>query len=216
MGPVLAALAVVALLGGVWFVLKGRGDAPSAADSAGGAGPATRAGGRARVDWLIGVAGDVAGKEFHVGERVVTIGRAPANLVQTTDPEASRKHCQLRMVGDTLELTDMSSRNGTEVNGQFVKAARLSYGDRIRIGDAELVFMRHPAAGTDSGLDRKVAGRVAVKSTKFGQGLEYKGVIAQTIAQCDGDLRRAADVLGCDLETLERLIEKEKRSSGQG
>ena len=71
-----------------------------------------------------------------------TIGRAPradfivdANLV-------SRLHCRVAAGASELEVVDLDSTNGTFVNGQRVARARLTDGDRLGVGNVELVISR--------------------------------------------------------------------------
>ena len=50
----------------------------------------------------------------------------------------SRLHCRLEAGEETLEVIDLASRNGTFVNDKRVDRARLTSGDRLRIGRVEL------------------------------------------------------------------------------
>ena len=64
---------------------------------------------------------------------VVRIGRAPDNTVVLDDLLVSRYHAQLRL-GQPAELVDLSSANGTFVNGHKVERALVGPGDTIGIG----------------------------------------------------------------------------------
>jgi pSer/pThr/pTyr-binding forkhead associated (FHA) protein len=46
----------------------------------------------------------------------------------------SRKHCQLSIEEDTLNVRDLGSRNGTYVNGRQSEASAVAAGDRIQVG----------------------------------------------------------------------------------
>jgi hypothetical protein len=72
-------------------------------------------------------------------ERAV-IGRSRECEIQIADPNVSRQHAELRREGDGYAIVDLGSTNGIEVNGQRVKRATLSPGDRISLGQTELVF----------------------------------------------------------------------------
>ena len=76
--------------------------------------------------------------------RTSVIGRGGEADIQVTDIGASRKHAELRVVGDGngthVELHDLGSTNGTLVNGQRISAATLTDGDRITIGTTSLVY----------------------------------------------------------------------------
>lgn len=79
----------------------------------------------------------------------LTIGRHPSNdLALADDAEVSRVHAVLERVGPAWVLRDLSSRNGTAVNGDRISADRpLAAGDEVRIGATRLIFRSEdPAA----------------------------------------------------------------------
>jgi pSer/pThr/pTyr-binding forkhead associated (FHA) protein len=79
-------------------------------------------------------AGPLAGRRVEVASALV-LGRQAADLV-IEDPQVSRRHASVRPAGDTLEVEDHRSRNGTWVNGARVDGTtRLAPGDRVRVGD---------------------------------------------------------------------------------
>ncbi|MEC9071655.1 MAG: FHA domain-containing protein [Myxococcota bacterium] len=160
-----------------------------------------------RVNWLIGVGGDMVGKRFHIGDQTITIGRATSNYIQTSDAQASRTHCQLRAQGDTIVALDMNSSNGTLVNGEKMSEVVLSEGDTISIGAAAFTFRRSLDAATeqtDDGLASRVAGGVATDQTMGVQGLN--SIIADTVKACDGDLEKAAQIIGCDVDFIQAMM----------
>jgi pSer/pThr/pTyr-binding forkhead associated (FHA) protein len=79
------------------------------------------------------------------------IGRAPScDLVLPSDQLASRRHSQLEFDGLTYTIRDLGSSNGTYVNGEEIhQATPLTDGDKITVGEHELVFARTPARTTD-------------------------------------------------------------------
>ena len=70
----------------------------------------------------------------------VSIGREAGNLVQLEDNEVSRRHAEIRHVGEAFIVGDLKSSNGTYLNEARVERAELSSGDRIRIGEVEIEF----------------------------------------------------------------------------
>ncbi len=72
----------------------------------------------------------------------VTIGRESSNYVRLDDHEVSRRHAEIRRVGDTLVVGDLRSSNGTFVNDRKVDRAELAGGDRIRVGRTVLVYAK--------------------------------------------------------------------------
>lgn len=73
-------------------------------------------------------------------EDVVTIGRAPDNLIHLDDPSISSRHAEVHVEESRYELRDVGSTNGTFVNGQAVSATNLRPGDRVRFGRVETRF----------------------------------------------------------------------------
>ena len=61
---------------------------------------------------------------------------------QLADPNASRRHAELRLEGAAYWIIDLDSTNGLEVNGRRLKRAKLEDGDRIVLGSTELTFAR--------------------------------------------------------------------------
>src|SRR5215831_8663540 len=66
--------------------------------------------------------------------KVLRIGRAPDNDVVISDLSVSRHHAELRRVGDSYQIADLDSHNGTFVNGQRVVTAPLTEGDIVSVG----------------------------------------------------------------------------------
>lgn len=84
---------------------------------------------------LIVIAGSDMGRTFTVapGETAL-VGRNPAAAVCLTDDGVSRNHCQIVNQGSEVVLHDLGSSNGTFVNGEPVREARLRTGDVIVAG----------------------------------------------------------------------------------
>jgi pSer/pThr/pTyr-binding forkhead associated (FHA) protein len=77
-----------------------------------------------------------------VDSRRAVIGRSRECDIQISDPNASRRHAEIRRDGDTFSVVDLGSTNGTDLNGRRTQRATLSDGDRITIGTTDLVFHR--------------------------------------------------------------------------
>jgi pSer/pThr/pTyr-binding forkhead associated (FHA) protein len=71
-----------------------------------------------------------------------TIGRDAASNIVVREPSVSRSHAEVRAEGGEYVL-HTSGATGTRLNGHMVNTPqRLSDGDRIDIGTAELTFRR--------------------------------------------------------------------------
>ena len=82
----------------------------------------------------------VGGRTHEVDGKRAVIGRSRECDIQIADPNASRRHAELRREGDGFSIVDLGSTNGLEVNGRRTQRAKLSDGDRVTIGTTELVF----------------------------------------------------------------------------
>jgi ABC transport system ATP-binding/permease protein len=72
-----------------------------------------------------------------------TLGRAIGADFILDVALVSRVHCRLTALPDgDLEVRDLESTNGTFVNGQRVASARLTPGDKLKVGRVELVALR--------------------------------------------------------------------------
>lgn len=80
-----------------------------------------------------------------------TIGRSPYCSVQLMSLQASREHAAISVAGDTATLSDLSSRNGTYLNGRkLTEPTRLLIGDKITIGGLELLVFESASVADDA------------------------------------------------------------------
>jgi hypothetical protein len=85
----------------------------------------------------------VAGDRRHeITKRVTVLGRSQGSDIRLADPNISRRHAELRQQGTAYWIVDLGSTNGIEVNGARVERAKLEHGDRVALGESELVFSR--------------------------------------------------------------------------
>jgi len=76
-----------------------------------------------------------------------TIGREGCDIV-LPDPEVSRRHAQVRTVGDDAAIEDLGSTNGTFLNDRRVDAVTtLRTGDVLRFGNT-VWHVQAPGAAT--------------------------------------------------------------------
>ncbi|HEX2123928.1 MAG TPA: SpoIIE family protein phosphatase [Thermoanaerobaculia bacterium] len=86
-------------------------------------------------------------------EAAVSIGRASDCSIPIKDRYLSRKHAEIVAIGNAWVLKDLGSANGTYLNGSRVERDEtLRPGDRIRLGDTEIVF-----EATERNTDRFIA-----------------------------------------------------------
>ena len=76
---------------------------------------------------------------FRLGSGAIkTIGRAARADFILDRALVSRLHCRLTAGDENMEVQDLSSTNGTFVNDTRVECAKLTKGDRLRVGRVEL------------------------------------------------------------------------------
>ena len=114
-----------------------------------------------------------------LGRDIVMIGRAPLNQIVIDHPTVSAHHAVLLRTGDSYSLKDLNSRNGTQINGDFVSDAELKDGDTVRFGSVIAVF---------AGAYRKPCSSHGIR--KFWMSISSKGTqpIALAIASTSSNL----------------------------
>ena len=71
----------------------------------------------------------------------VTVGREESNDVQLDDATASRRHAVFERLAAGWSVTDIGSKNGTMVNGDYIDQPRpLFSGDEITLGGTRLIY----------------------------------------------------------------------------
>jgi sigma-B regulation protein RsbU (phosphoserine phosphatase) len=97
------------------------------------------------------VTGDAAGQIIDLKHEITVIGRSPECHIVLDPNGVSRRHAEIRRVGEAFYLADLRSRNKTKVNNSEVHEGndhRLQAGDRINICDVEFVYYIAPPKET--------------------------------------------------------------------
>jgi pSer/pThr/pTyr-binding forkhead associated (FHA) protein len=85
---------------------------------------------------LVRIDEDPTLREF--ADETVTIGRSASNHVVLRDHRISRLHARLEWDGEEVRLVDLSSANGTFLNGTRHDTGALKAGDLVAIGPFRL------------------------------------------------------------------------------
>lgn len=93
---------------------------------------------------LIAINGATKGTTFPLDSDEVSIGRESANLVSLNHSSISRRHCIISRDDQDFTVRDLGSFNGTFVNEIPVTEQKLLHGDRLRIGNIQLLFVTEP------------------------------------------------------------------------
>src|SRR5207248_2877438 len=96
--------------------------------------------------------GKYQGGEYPLpGEKEIVIGRGGELDIVLVEDMVSRKHAKITTQGGKIVIQDLGSTNGTFVNGEKIKRARLKEGDRVLIGTSILkVIAGEAGAGPPS------------------------------------------------------------------
>lgn len=78
---------------------------------------------------------------YPVEEDGTVYGRAGGDLVQIMDQEISKRHMKVYRKDGEWRILDLSSRNGTFVNGERIQSGYVKSGDSVRIGGTTLLFV---------------------------------------------------------------------------
>src|SRR5262252_6143652 len=89
---------------------------------------------------LIAVEGPLKGTLLVLDRPEVFVGRERSNTLSIDDASVSRRHFSIVRQGEKFTLRDLSSHNGTYLNGKAVREAVLNVGDRIQVGKTVLLF----------------------------------------------------------------------------
>ena len=95
---------------------------------------------------------DGSTKNFAMPSTVTVIGRREDCDLCIPLMIVSRKHCQLNIEEDKLNVRDLGSRNGTFINGRQIEASAVSPGDRIKIGPVSFAVQIDGDPASDSAI----------------------------------------------------------------
>jgi hypothetical protein len=93
------------------------------------------------------ISGKYQGGEFPLlADREIVVGRSSDLDMVLVEDMVSRKHAKIAAENGQIVIQDLGSTNGTFVNGEKVKRARLQEGDRILIGTSIIKLVASDAS----------------------------------------------------------------------
>ncbi len=116
----------------------------------------------------------LTGRAHELKVEKTTIGRVDDNTFPIPEASVSSHHCEILLRGSDIVLRDLSSTNGTFINGQqIVGEAILKSGQIIRLGQVE---MRLEAVEAKSAASKKLPDQTMVipQGVKLGQDTSTK------------------------------------------
>lgn len=80
-------------------------------------------------------------KELTLSKLRTSIGRRPSSDIMLDSLAVSGEHAVLQLSGNEVYVEDLSSTNGTYVNGKLAKERQLQNGDVVEIGRFKLEYI---------------------------------------------------------------------------
>ncbi len=97
------------------------------------------------------ISGKYQGGEYPLpSEREIVIGRGGELDIVLVEDMVSRKHAKITTQQGKIVIQDLGSTNGTFVNGEKIKRARLKEGDRVLIGTSILKLIAEADANDEN------------------------------------------------------------------
>ncbi|MFK7985891.1 MAG: DUF4388 domain-containing protein [Sandaracinaceae bacterium] len=109
------------------------------------------------------ISGKYQGGEFPLpNTKEIVVGRSSELDMVLVEDMVSRRHAKITVTGDQIFIQDLGSTNGTFVNGEKIKRARLQEGDHILIGTSIIKLIANDGGAPDKSkhnLEDVAAGR---------------------------------------------------------
>ncbi len=147
--------------------------------------------------------GQQAGRRITIVHWPATIGRDAGSIIPIDDGRVSRYHARIKKRDQLYILEDLDSKNGTWLNGDKVINSVINSGDKILVGDTEIVFLT-PEAQIDLATELLDLDHMAI-GADFD---EISGPIEISALQ-DGAGSAQARRLGSDLELSSQALSAE-------
>lgn len=138
--------------------------------------------------------GDHAGRVLKLDGGTAMIGRSSkCELALKGSAGVSRRHCKLQLINSRYAVIDLSSRNGTVVNGKDVSRKFLSDGDVLAIGDEHIRFIAKTKTTRvdDDGVSEQATALKDRRATHGGSALSAPPAGAERTTSLMADARQA-------------------------
>ena len=89
---------------------------------------------------LFVIRGNDQGTRFELEETILRLGRDKSSAIHLHDTEVSRHHAEFRRTHRDYTVSDLSSSNGTFVNGKRVQQHLLASGDQVQVGSTLMLY----------------------------------------------------------------------------
>ncbi|MGI9290703.1 MAG: FHA domain-containing protein, partial [Gammaproteobacteria bacterium] len=123
--------------------------------------------------------------EFNMTKERYTVGRLPDNDVRIDNPAVSGHHSLIINILNDSFLEDLSSTNGTYVNGKLIKKHALQHGDVVTVGHHQLRYVETVAEEEEQ--DDEFARTMIIDSSQEAVQKAAKKTVASTGASAGAD-----------------------------
>jgi hypothetical protein len=158
------------------------------------------------------ISGKYQGGEFPLAkDKQIIVGRSSDLDMVLVEDMVSRKHAKITMQSDQIWIEDLGSTNGTFVNGEKIKRARLKEGDRVLIGTSILKVIAGDAArdGADARIELENVAHARRNSQQRTMSGSIEEVPLPDLLQLFGTSKKSGVlVIRTDLEDVGRIYLK--------
>lgn len=97
-----------------------------------------------------------------------TLGRDPAVEFRLDHPTVSRRHAEIRLEGERVEVTDLASANGSRINGRALgrTAHLLADGDLVQFGQVLFQYINSVGATVAAGARKDATVRPSIDAKR--------------------------------------------------
>jgi two-component system, cell cycle response regulator len=137
--------------------------------------------------YLMAIAGANVGVVHKIGGTRAVLGRATSAQIRVEDDGISREHAEIVFENGRVIVRDLSSTNGTFVNGSRTDSREVRNGDQLSVGNATFVVFTH-ADGAGRELARVVSRTAATLPSASREGFVARISEELSFARRHGEL----------------------------
>jgi len=118
-----------------------------------------------QISRLITISGPLKGQSFQIDHDEISLGRGSVCTIRIQDSAISRKHCVIQTHGNSHKIIDLTSLNGTFVNGIPINEQILQDGSQIELGESTFVYIKSGGEIHDQEGEVKMSSELFLNST---------------------------------------------------
>jgi len=135
------------------------------------------------------------------------VGRHPGAAIRINHPTVSLIHAEFRKQPDGLELVDLSSRNGTFVNGQRINQTKVVHGDLVQFGASVFRLQNQPQHALNATCQSENVGDLALALAQFEKLVSERSIVPVYQPIVDG---RTGEIVAYEALARSRLFGLDK------